>query len=119
MNKPLVQAKKAERISFASTKSQLSYPDFLDIQLKSFHEFFQLDRSVSIGRGRSIHKRSLHIILQVEPTHLPRQLQHNPSRGQVLLQIQFGHQHILEATQVAVFQMILFVIIEFESIKSR
>ena len=43
MNKPLVQAKKAERISFASTKSQLSYPDFLDIQLKSFHEFFQLE----------------------------------------------------------------------------
>ncbi len=32
-----------ERISFASLKSQLEYPDFLEIQLKSFKEFFQLD----------------------------------------------------------------------------
>ena len=32
-----------ERISFASIKSQLEYPDFLDIQLQSFVDFFQLD----------------------------------------------------------------------------
>jgi DNA-directed RNA polymerase subunit beta len=32
-----------ERISFASIKNQLGYPDFLEIQLKSFMEFFQLD----------------------------------------------------------------------------
>ncbi len=32
-----------ERISFASTKNQLPYPDFLDIQLKSFQDFFQLE----------------------------------------------------------------------------
>ncbi len=32
-----------ERISFASIKNQLDYPDFLEIQLKSFREFFQLD----------------------------------------------------------------------------
>ena len=32
-----------ERISFASIKSQLGYPDFLDIQLQSFVDFFQLD----------------------------------------------------------------------------
>ncbi|MBR4679398.1 MAG: DNA-directed RNA polymerase subunit beta [Bacteroidales bacterium] len=31
------------RISFASTKNQLEYPDFLEIQLKSFHDFFQLE----------------------------------------------------------------------------
>lgn len=43
MNKPLVKRQKAERISFASTKNQLAYPDFLDIQLKSFQEFFQLE----------------------------------------------------------------------------
>jgi DNA-directed RNA polymerase subunit beta len=30
-----------QRISFASTKNQLSYPDFLEIQLKSFKNFFQ------------------------------------------------------------------------------
>ena len=33
---------KTERISFASKKGQLEYPDFLEIQLKSFTEFFQL-----------------------------------------------------------------------------
>ncbi|MCF0179764.1 MAG: DNA-directed RNA polymerase subunit beta [Bacteroidales bacterium] len=31
------------RVNFASTKSPLAYPDFLDIQLKSFHDFLQLD----------------------------------------------------------------------------
>lgn len=31
-----------ERISFASIKNQLDYPDLLEIQLKSFREFFQL-----------------------------------------------------------------------------
>ena len=32
-----------KRISFASAKNQLAYPDFLEIQLKSFTEFFQLE----------------------------------------------------------------------------
>ncbi|MDP4266504.1 MAG: DNA-directed RNA polymerase subunit beta [Bacteroidota bacterium] len=31
-----------ERISFATIKNQYSYPDFLEIQLKSFQDFFQL-----------------------------------------------------------------------------
>ena len=31
------------RISFETTKRHLQYPDFLDIQLKSFQEFFQLE----------------------------------------------------------------------------
>ncbi len=31
------------RVNFASIKSPLQYPDFLDIQLKSFHDFLQLD----------------------------------------------------------------------------
>jgi DNA-directed RNA polymerase subunit beta len=43
MNKPLVTTPKAERISFAATKNQLAYPDFLDIQLQSFQQFFQLE----------------------------------------------------------------------------
>ena len=37
-----MSSKNTERISFASRKNQLDYPDFLDIQLKSFGEFFQL-----------------------------------------------------------------------------
>jgi DNA-directed RNA polymerase subunit beta len=33
----------AGRINFASITNQVDYPDFLDIQLKSFQEFFQLE----------------------------------------------------------------------------
>ncbi|MCX6251072.1 MAG: DNA-directed RNA polymerase subunit beta [Bacteroidetes bacterium] len=36
-------SKKIDRISFASTKIHSEYPDFLDIQLKSFKDFFQLE----------------------------------------------------------------------------
>ncbi|MEI7595500.1 MAG: DNA-directed RNA polymerase subunit beta [Bacteroidota bacterium] len=32
-----------QRINFASSKNNLEFPDFLDIQLKSFQDFFQLD----------------------------------------------------------------------------
>ncbi|MCC7302187.1 MAG: DNA-directed RNA polymerase subunit beta [Bacteroidia bacterium] len=35
--------KKIQRVNFAKTKSLLDYPDFLDIQLKSFRDFFQLE----------------------------------------------------------------------------
>jgi DNA-directed RNA polymerase subunit beta len=33
----------SQRVNFASSKSQFGYPDFLEIQLKSFQEFFQLE----------------------------------------------------------------------------
>ncbi|HPE74485.1 MAG TPA: DNA-directed RNA polymerase subunit beta [Draconibacterium sp.] len=36
-----VQTKK-ERISFSSTKTRFDYPDFLEVQVKSFKDFFQL-----------------------------------------------------------------------------
>ena len=31
------------RINFASVKNPLPYPDFLEVQLKSFRDFFQID----------------------------------------------------------------------------
>jgi len=34
-----------QRISFASTRSKFEYPDFLEVQIKSFKEFFQLGTS--------------------------------------------------------------------------
>lgn len=37
--------KSLERISFASVKKPFDYPDLLDIQLKSFKDFFQLETS--------------------------------------------------------------------------
>jgi len=32
-----------ERINFANTKLTIQYPDFLDVQLQSFKDFFQLE----------------------------------------------------------------------------
>lgn len=37
-----MSSKRTERINFATRKQQLEYPDFLEVQLKSFTEFFQL-----------------------------------------------------------------------------
>ncbi|NVK84533.1 MAG: DNA-directed RNA polymerase subunit beta, partial [Cytophagia bacterium] len=36
-------ANQSERINFSSIKSVLDYPDFLDVQVKSFKDFFQLE----------------------------------------------------------------------------
>ena len=36
-------AKKAERLNFSSIVNKTDYPDFLDIQIKSFQDFFQLE----------------------------------------------------------------------------
>ena len=33
----------SSRIDFSSIKKVIDYPDFLDVQLKSFQDFFQLD----------------------------------------------------------------------------
>ena len=35
--------KKSQRINFSSNKFPIEYPDFLDIQIKSFQDFFQLE----------------------------------------------------------------------------
>ena len=45
--------KVTNRINFASSQHRFSYPDFLDIQLKSFQEFFQLETTSEnrIGEG--------------------------------------------------------------------
>ena len=37
------QIKKSQRINFSSNKFPIEYPDFLDIQVKSFQDFFQLE----------------------------------------------------------------------------
>jgi DNA-directed RNA polymerase subunit beta len=38
-----VSTKVTERISFAKAKATPSYPDFLEVQLKSFQDFFQFE----------------------------------------------------------------------------
>jgi DNA-directed RNA polymerase subunit beta len=49
-------SKNTERINFASRKDQLDYPDFLDVQLKSFGEFFQLGATPENRRREGLYK---------------------------------------------------------------
>jgi len=46
----------SQRIHFAKTKSRYTYPDFLEIQLKSFEEFFQLGTSPEDRRKEGLFK---------------------------------------------------------------
>ena len=48
--------KTLDRISFASIKRPFEYPDFLDIQLKSFHDFFQLDTNPDNRKNEGLFK---------------------------------------------------------------
>lgn len=47
---------KTERISFARIQNQLPYPDFLDIQLKSFQDFFQLETNPENRKNEGLFK---------------------------------------------------------------
>ena len=44
------------RVNFASVKKQMPFPDFLDIQLKSFHDFFQMDSSPEQRKNEGLYK---------------------------------------------------------------
>ncbi len=52
----MIKNQKAERISFASIKNQLPYPDFLDLQVKSFEDFLQLDSSPENRKNEGLFK---------------------------------------------------------------
>jgi len=47
---------KDQRINFASIKTQFDYPDFLEVQLKSFHDFFQMDTSPEKRKTEGLYK---------------------------------------------------------------
>jgi len=47
---------KTQRINFASIKNQLDYPDFLEVQLKSFHDFFQMDTAPEKRKSEGLYK---------------------------------------------------------------
>lgn len=49
-------SKNKERVNFASIKNKLEYPDFLDIQLQSFQDFFQLDTSPEFRDSEGLYK---------------------------------------------------------------
>ncbi len=45
-----------QRITFATSKALLDYPDFLEVQLKSFKDFFQLDTTAENRRNEGLFK---------------------------------------------------------------
>ncbi|MBQ6310893.1 MAG: DNA-directed RNA polymerase subunit beta [Bacteroidales bacterium] len=45
-----------QRISFATSKTLLDYPDFLEVQLKSFREFFQLGTTAENRKNEGLYK---------------------------------------------------------------
>jgi DNA-directed RNA polymerase subunit beta len=47
---------KNERINFSLTKHPYAYPDFLEIQLQSFFDFFQIDTTPENRRGEGLYK---------------------------------------------------------------
>ncbi|MDR1338941.1 MAG: DNA-directed RNA polymerase subunit beta [Prevotellaceae bacterium] len=44
------------RVNFSSTKNKLEYPDFLEIQLKSFQDFFQLETTPENRKNEGLFK---------------------------------------------------------------
>ncbi len=45
-----------QRISFSSIKNRMPYPDFLEVQLKSFKDFFQLDTTAENRKNEGLYK---------------------------------------------------------------
>jgi DNA-directed RNA polymerase subunit beta len=50
----LAQITESKRINFGSTKNVVDYPDFLEIQLKSFQDFFQLETTPDNRQGEGL-----------------------------------------------------------------
>ncbi len=46
----------SQRVNFASIKNQMEYPDFLEVQLKSFQDFFQMDTAPEKRKTEGLYK---------------------------------------------------------------
>ncbi len=49
-------AKTQQRISFSSLKKRVPYPDLLEVQLKSFRDFFQMDTTAENRKNEGLYK---------------------------------------------------------------
>ncbi len=52
----MASLKKNPRVNFASTKHSIDYPDFLDIQVKSFKDFMQVDTTPENRKNEGLYK---------------------------------------------------------------
>ncbi len=51
-----VNSTEKPRVNFASIKNQLPFPDFLEVQLKSFKDFLQLDTPPELRKNQGLYK---------------------------------------------------------------
>lgn len=47
---------KTQRVNFSTMQQHMPYPDFLEIQLKSFHDFLQMDSTPEQRRTEGLFK---------------------------------------------------------------
>jgi DNA-directed RNA polymerase beta subunit len=47
---------KQQRISFSTVKNRVPYPDLLEVQLKSFRDFFQMDTTAENRKNEGLYK---------------------------------------------------------------
>ena len=52
----MAQTVNSKRVSFASVKNPVDYPDFLDIQIKSFKDFFQLETKSDERKNEGLYR---------------------------------------------------------------
>ena len=52
----MAKQNKTQRINFSAMQKQMPYPDFLEIQLKSFHDFFQIDSTPEVRHQEGLFK---------------------------------------------------------------
>jgi DNA-directed RNA polymerase subunit beta len=52
----MAELAKQERVNFGTAKNLLEYPDFLDVQLKSFQDFFQLETTADSRETEGLFK---------------------------------------------------------------
>ena len=52
----MAKQNKNQRINFSAMQKQMPYPDFLEIQLKSFHDFFQMDSTPEVRHKEGLFK---------------------------------------------------------------
>ena len=52
----MANKQKTQRINFSAMQQQTPYPDFLDIQIKSFREFFQMDSTPEVRHTEGLYK---------------------------------------------------------------
>ena len=52
----MAQTVNSKRVSFASVKNPVAYPDFLDIQIKSFKDFFQLETKSDERKNEGLYR---------------------------------------------------------------